>query len=371
MVRKQSAEIDPLLKPLLLPAGDQQVDDILSQLIASHADPVIRGIISYKLHLYCNTSNGQTDAGDIYQEAVLHLLEAIRQLRERPDDNPVSDLRGLAAVITHRACSRWMRRQFPERHAFKNRLYYILTRQRGFALWRNKNKKLIAGFASWEGVKNITADLRLERLVDDEVLRTRIRLLKTRKQTGQTGQTGQTSQTGDEQMGHEDWGGTLAAIFDYLGNPVEFDKLAGTLAVLLQYEDQPLESIEDIKDTVGFEAAAGGRDAAWQVEKRIFLQRLWEEINQLPPNQRVALLLNLRDTEGGGGITLFPALRIATIQQLAEAMEMSAEELAGMWNELPLEDTRIAQMLRLTRQQVINVRKAARKRLTRRMKGFN
>ncbi len=369
MVRKQSTEIDPLLKPLLLAASDQQVDDILSQLIASHADPVIRGIISYKLHLYCYSANGHTDAGDIYQEAVLHLLEAIYQLRERPDANPVNDLRGLAAVITHRACSRWMRRQFPERHAFKNRLYYILTRQRGFALWRNKNKKLIAGFASWQGVKNVSADLQLERLVDDEALRRRIRLLKTRTQTGQTGQTGQAGQTG-EQMGQEDWGGTLAAIFDYLGSPVEFDKLAGALAGLLQYEDQPLESLEDIKDTVGFEASAGGSDAAWRVEKRIFLQRLWEEINQLPPNQRVALLLNLRDTEGGGGITLFPALRIATIHQLAETMEMSAEELAGMWNELPLEDAKIAQMLRLTRQQVINVRKAARKRLTRRMKGF-
>jgi RNA polymerase sigma factor (sigma-70 family) len=350
MAKKQPAEIDPLLEPLLLLAGDQQADDIISQLIALHAEPVIKGIISYKLHLHCHHTIGQTDAGDIYQEAIVQLLEVLQQLRERPAANPVSDLRGLAAVIAHRACSRWMRRQFPERHAFKNRLYYLLTRQRGFALWQNENKKLIAGFAIWQGEKNAAAEWRLERLSDDEELLARIRLLKTGSQA--------------------DWGGTLAAILDYLGNPVEFDKLVEALAALLQYEDQPIESIDQIKDTIGFEASAGGPDAAWQVEKRIFLQRLWEEVRQLPLNQRMALLLNLRDTEGGGGIALFPALRIATLHQLAEVLEMSGEKLAEMWNDLPLEDARIGELLQLTRQQVINVRKAARKRLRRRLKGF-
>jgi RNA polymerase sigma factor (sigma-70 family) len=353
MLRNQLAEIDPLLEPLLSPDGDQQVDDLLSQLIALHAEPVIKRIISYKLRLHYHQTIGQSDAGDIYQEAIVQLLEALHQLRKQPAANPVSDLRGLASVIAHRACSRWMRRQFPERHAFKNRLYYFLTHQRGFALWQNENKKLVAGFAVWRGGKNAATGGRLDRLSDDEMLLARIRLLKTGGQTGQ-----------------DDWGGTLAAIFDYLGSPVEFDKLVGALAALLQFNDRPLESIDQIKDDSGFEAAAGGPDTAWQVEKRIFLQRLWDEMRLLPPNQRAALLLNLRDTEGGGGIALFPALRIATLQQLAEALEMSGEKLAGMWNELPLEDARIAELLQLTRQQVINLRKAARKRLTRRLQGF-
>jgi DNA-directed RNA polymerase specialized sigma24 family protein len=355
MVRKQSTEIDPMLEPLLLPAGDRQVNDLLSQIIAQHADPVIKKIISYKLHLYCHHTIGQSDAGDIYQEAVLHLLEALHRFREQPEANPVSDLRGLAAVIAHRTCSRWMRGQFPERHAFKNRLYYLLTRQRGFALWQNENKKLVAGFALWQGRKN-AAESRLERLSEDEKLLARIRSLAICRQTGPPWQEG--------------WSGTLAAIFDYLGHPVEFDKLVGTLAALLKYEDHPLESIERIKDAGGFEASAAEHDVAWRVEKRIFLQRLWEEVRLLPLNQRVALLLNLRDTEGGGGIALFPALRIATLHQLADALEMSTEKLASMWNDLPLEDAAIAELLQLTRQQVINVRKAARKRLARRLKGF-
>jgi RNA polymerase sigma factor (sigma-70 family) len=356
MLRNQLAEIDPLLKPLMSPDGDQHVDDLLSQLIALHAEPVIKRIISYKLHLHCHQTIGQTDAGDIYQEAILHLLKALHQLRERPDANPVSDLHGLASVIAHRACSRWMRRQFPERDSFKNRLYYILTRQRGFALWQNENKKLVAGFAVWQGERNAATDGRLERLSDEELL-VRIRVLKTGRQNGQAW--------------FDDWGSTLAAIFDYLGSPIEFDKLVSVLVERLQFEDRSLESIDQLNDAIGFEASAGGPDAAWQVEKRIFLQRLWDEIRLLPPNQRTALLLNLRDTEGGGGIALFPALRIATLHQLAEALVMSAERLADLWNELPLDDARIAELLQLTRQQVINVRKAARKRLIQRLKGFN
>ncbi|HEX7771867.1 MAG TPA: hypothetical protein VF435_05565, partial [Pyrinomonadaceae bacterium] len=80
--------------------------------------------------------------------------------------------------------------------------------------------------------------------------------------------------------------------------------------------------------------------------------------------------LNLKDASGFGCITLFPAIGIATIRQLATALELSAERLAELWNELPIEDARIAELLGLTRQQVINARKSGRERLARRLKGF-
>jgi hypothetical protein len=90
----------------------------------------------------------------------------------------------------------------------------------------------------------------------------------------------------------------------------------------------------------------------------------------LPLNQRAALLLNLKDADGRGCIALFPATNVATLRELAEALEMKAERLAELWNELPLEDAKIAELLKLTRQQVINARKSARERLARRLRGF-
>jgi hypothetical protein len=58
------------------------------------------------------------------------------------------------------------------------------------------------------------------------------------------------------------------------------------------------------------------------------------------------------------------------VRQLADVLEISADRFAQLWNDLPLEDARIAELLGLTRQQVINARKSGRERLTRRLKGF-
>jgi RNA polymerase sigma factor (sigma-70 family) len=350
MVKKSSAKIDILLEPLLMEADDERADELLSQLITIHAEPVIKGIIRYKLHLGSHRADGRAEADDIYQEVLAQLLAELQQLRKQPDEHPITDLRGIVAVIAHRTCSRWMRRQFPERHALKNRLQYLLTRQRGLALWQDEDRKLVAGFAAWQGQKKAVTATPLGHLSDDERLLTHIQMLKS----------GRPQELGD----------ALAAIFNHLGSPIEFDELVSALAALLGIRDQPIESIAENEDAVMFQVAASEPDPAWQVEKRIFLQRLWEELQQLPLNQRAALLLNLKDADGRGCIALFPATGVATLRQLADALEMSADSFAQLWNDLPLEDARIAEVLGLTRQQVINARKSGRERLTRRLKGF-
>ena len=350
MVKKSSAKIDSLLEPLLLEVSDQQADELLLQLITVHAEPVIKGIIRYKLHMSAQRADGRAEADDIYQEVLVQLLAELQQLRKQPDEHPITDVRGMAAVIAHRTCSRWMRRQFPERHALKNRLQYLLTRQRGFALWQDEDGKLVAGFAAWQGQKKAATAARPEHLAKDEGLLAHIRTLKSGKQ--------------------QELGDALAAMFNHLGHPVEFDELVSALAALLGIRDQPIESISENEDAVTFRFASADPDPAWQVEKRIFLQRLWEELQQLPLNQRVAVLLNLKDAEGRGCIALFPATGTATLRQLADVLEMGADRFAALWNQLPLEDARIAELLGLTRQQVINARKSGRERLTRRLKGF-
>ena len=351
MVKKFPANTDALLEPLLLAADDEQAETFLAQLIVTHVEPVIKGVIRYKLHFNSHQALEQAEADDIRQEVMVQMLAELQKLCQQPQAHSISDVRGLAAVIAHRACSRWMRRQFPERHALKNRLHYLLTRQSGFALWQNENQKLMTGFAAWREQKRTTSKERLKSLADDERLLAQIRLL----------------QTGRQQADSSD---ILAAIFNHLGAPIEFDELTSALAALLSIRDQPVESTDQDENAIALAAAGGGGDTAWQVEKRIFLQRLWEEVCQLPLNQRAALLLNLKDADGRGCIALFPAAGIATVRQLAEMLGMSAEEFAELWNELPLEDARIAERLRLTRQQVINARKSARERLKRRLKGF-
>jgi DNA-directed RNA polymerase specialized sigma24 family protein len=338
--------IDSLLEPLLLATSDEEIDEIISELITMHAVPVIKRVIVYKLHLNPHRGTEQADADDIQQEVILQLLMRLRQFRQQPEVYPISDLRGLTATITHGACARWMQRRFPERHAFKNRLYYLLTHQPGLALWLSKNGKQMAGFKIWQGQKNIATVERFDRLSEEEVLLDRIRSLKSGKEV--------------------DWGGVLAAVFDCLGGPVEFDKLTGFLAGLLRIEDRPVIPLDPTDESGQPDPPAEQPDLAWQTEKKIFLERAWKEICELPAKQRVALLLNLQREYHG----LFLARGIATFSQMAEALEMSPEKLPEMWSELPLEDAKIAELLQLTRQQVINARKSGRKRLTRRLRGF-
>lgn len=335
-------KIDALLEPLLTANSDEHADELLSHVITEHAEPVIKGVIRFKLRFNSHQEMQRAEASDIQQDVVLQLVSQLQRFRKLPAAHPITDVRGMAAIIAHRTCARWLRRQFPERHALKNRLHYLLTRQRGLALWNDDNGKSLAGFAVWQQQKKTATDARS--LSDVENLPAQVRK-------------------------PQELAETVASIFNYLGGPIEFDELVSAVAAIQGVSDQPVESLAEDEDT-GFEPATTDPDPAWRIEKKMFLQRLWDELKQLPLNQRAALLLNLKDASGFAGITLFPAIGIAGIRELAATLELPAERLAELWNDLPIEDARIAELLGLTRQQVINARKSGRERLARRLKGF-
>lgn len=343
------ANIDALLLPLLVDISDQQADDLVADLITTHAESVIKGIIRYKLHLNSSNETQKAEADDLYQDVLLQLLIQLQRFRQDPASYPIADLRGMAAVIAHRSCSRWMRKRFPERHAFKNRLHYLLTRQRGLALWVGEEGKQLAGFALWQSQLK-AAPVNSQRLVKDPGLQTQVLAVKNGKQ--------------------QELAVSLATVFNLLGGPIEFDELVGLMAELLGVRDQTLEPLVVDDDPIRFEPVATERDQAWKLEKRVFLERLWDELKQLPVNQRTALLLNLKDANGNGCITLLPVTGVASLREIANALELTPEKFAELWNDLPLEDARIAELVGVTRQQVINARKSGRERLARRLKGF-
>jgi DNA-directed RNA polymerase specialized sigma24 family protein len=349
-VKESSPQIDSLLEPLIHMRGGEETDVFLSRLIAVHAEPVINGIIRYKLRHNLNRG-AETETEDLRQEAIAQLLIELRKFRDDIEAHPIRDVLGLAATITYRLCARWMRRQFPRRHALRNQIQYLLTRQAGFALWADDNdemEKPVAGFAAWKGQRPSINAASLRQLLQDE---------KFLESFGVGGSSADLKEA-------------LATIFIHVRGPVKFDELVKTVAELLQITEWKMESGDTDSEDARAELADQEPDVAWRVEKRIFLQRLWEELRQLPLQQRAALLLNLRDHKGRGCIALFPATGIASIGQLAEALEMREEQLAELWNDLPLEDSKIAELLQQTRQQIINARQSARRRLARRLKGF-
>ena len=102
------------------------------------------------------------------------------------------------------------------------------------------------------------------------------------------------------------------------------------------------------------------------VESMQSLRELWREIRQLPRRQRLALLLNARDTAGDSVLRLLMESGVAASHELAVAVEVRESDLEPFIGRLPMPDNAIAQSLHVTRQQVINLRSAARDRLARR-----
>jgi hypothetical protein len=98
-----------------------------------------------------------------------------------------------------------------------------------------------------------------------------------------------------------------------------------------------------------------------------YLRTLWKEIRELPLLQRRALLLQARDATGESVTHLLPLAGIATTDEIGRSLEMSDRDFASLWPGLPADDLTLAKQLNVTRQQVINLRRAARARLLRRM----
>ena len=105
-MNQSPVKIDVLLEPLLLAGDDKQADELLMQLINTHAEPVIKGVIRFKLRLSSYRETQRAESDDIYQEVLLQLLSQLQKFRKLPDGHPIADLRGMAAVIAHRTCAR-------------------------------------------------------------------------------------------------------------------------------------------------------------------------------------------------------------------------------------------------------------------------
>ena len=148
-------------------------------------------------------------------------------------------------------------------------------------------------------------------------------------------------------------------------SPLRVDDLLEATAHLAGLGDETSVEWGDVEAVM----PAHQPDYEERLDLRRALTQLWTEIRELPVAQRIALLLNLRDEQGSSPLASFPAMGIASMRQIAETLELPPEELAEIWSRLPLSDLEIAKRLTLERQQIINLRKAARQRLARRTGG--
>lgn len=367
-------QVDSLLLPFVQAADNAESERLLSQLITEHAGPIITKIVNYKMHSGGRRTDALSDAEDIHSEVMLQLIQRLQTFRTDFAERPIGNFNSYVAVTTYNACDRYVSRKYPQRRRLKNGLRYLLTHREGFAVWQDERQTWLCGLSSWQ--PSTAAGRAGERDESNAISDTqsgahRSQLLRDDPQALARDGAAQASWS-DQKRPYE----LLKAIFNWTGVPVELDLLTSVCAEWWDVTDKAVEIDASESHEEGKEAPAGmqladGRPAvSVETERRIYLQRLWHEILELPERQRAALLLNLRDDGGRGIVDLWIIVGIATPEAVAAALSLTLEAFAELWAELPLDDNRIAALLCITRQQVINLRKSARERLARRVRDF-
>ncbi|HEU4766913.1 MAG TPA: hypothetical protein VFS77_06045 [Pyrinomonadaceae bacterium] len=335
--------MDDVLLPFIQESDEANGDLYLTRLIDEHAAPIIRVILGSSA-----IASSQHDADDLFNDIVVNLIARLRQIKLNPEQAGIADFRSYVAGAAYNACNLHLRQKFPRRSRLKNRLRYLTSHHDDFALWTTDEAGLLCGLAHWRDQTTYASTGVLEKIRQD-----------TNEWLTSVGLTSAGSSRSELST-------LLKAIFHWCALPIKLDDLVTVVADVCREKDLPDEPIETVLNVA---APVPTYDKTVELQRN--LKVLWREICQLPTRQRVALLLNFRDSRGQELISLLPYTRAATIEQIAEALEFPLLEFLNLWKDLPLEDLAIAQRLGATRQQVINLRKCARERLERRMSAEN
>ena len=311
---------DPLLRDLIEARSEAERQRAIERILAE-ARPVLASVLA-------RNRSGAFRRDDVDDVAATVMMRLVRRLQMIPD-SPIANFKEFTARLAYNGVYELLRRRFPQRTRLKNRLRYVLTRDDRFAMWI-VDEESVAGLRSWRERTDVVAQATLS-MSDAEV-----RMLDERQSAG-----------------------AIEAILKRFGRPLLLNDLTDILAALWGKTDAvPDELPEPLDTNTPYE----------RFETREQLAGLWREVNELPAQQRAALLLNLRDADGMNALALFVLLNVAGLDEIAAALEMPAGQLRQLWNKLPVDDLTIGSMLGKSRQQVINLRKSARERLTRRMR---
>jgi hypothetical protein len=316
---------DPLLAPLIR-ADETSAEAAIERLLIDTAQPLIQRVLTR--YAGAGRPLSMEDAEDLAGTVQLRLLLKLRRLRTSAED-AVENFAKYVAMVAYHAVHDLFRTRFPQRNRLRNRLYYTAVHDSRFSLWPSADGP-VCGLRAWKSSDPVADEVLIEASSVTSAMRDR-----------------------------DHPADALQAVFTVIGRPVLLDVLVPFLAALWHVIDLvPLAAV-----AIPSSEPAVTERLEWQQ----YLGVLWKEIQELRPLQRKALLLNLRDGGTVNVLSLLVRTGTASFNDVAAALEMHPGQLAAIWDDLPIGDLRIAELLRITRQQVINLRKSARERLNRRM----
>ena len=306
--------MDSLLDTYLA-AGGEDTEKLLEDLLVEEAEPRIRKVVLRKLGPEC------PDLDDVCADVLVEAAAQLRAWKELGQSRRVGSFADYVAACSFNAASEYLRRKYPRWRRMRDRIHYLLRHDPRLAVWQSA-RGWLGGLARWKGQNSVAPAPSL-----DDCARAR-------------------------KLAPAD---SLSAVLGMAGGGVELDALVELAAHLWG----------EALDSHGYDHAEPATSPRFDehIDQCRYAERLWREILALPVRQRQALLLNFT----ADGLDVFLLFGVISFRSLAEALAIDAQELAVLWKQMPLDDLTIAARLQATRQQVINLRKSARKRLANRI----
>ena len=357
-------EVDPLLLPFLQTAEKEEMQLQLDRLI-DLAAPMIKKVTSWS-----------QDPEDAFQETAQRLVQQLWDFKADPGGKPISNYFHYVKVVASHVAKGQLRDKHRQRRSLTDALRHVLKGNLRFELWEDENRERLCGLAAWRHQQiSFIRSARLLQLLDQPNVFGEVVLPAHDVQS----------------LDHAE---LLTEIFQWVGHPIRYDDLVKIVCDLKRVDEFTLVvGIDEEEARPLSERLADARPRPDEVtEWSEFLRQLWAEIEQLRPLQRIAYLLNF--TAGDGQLDLFWTYGVVTIRGIGAALQLTEDQFARAWPELqlsdegrrraetvtsydqkfallwqclPLTDATIAKMLGVERQKVINLRKAAGDRLSRRL----
>lgn len=324
--------MDSRLLPFVVARDGTQADVCLATLLEQHALPIIARI----------AGRGH-DAEDLRREILAQVVVLLRDCKAAPTILPIANFSHCVAVLAKNICRAHQRRWSWPRRSLKSSLRHTLTHDLQFALWGDAAHMSVCGFLHWLGTPPRTSDKLRQLLVQPHILNEVV--------------GGAAQRLPCDEL--------LRAVFHWVGHPIQFDALLEIVAALQSGNDEaPTHAPEG------------------ETASRAFLARLWGELEQLPPLQRLAYLLRLPSAE----LALFWFYGIVSLRQIGKTLQLTNEQFqrawvllewsetgreqaraltsydekfAMLWPHLPLNDLTIAALLETAPQNVSALRQAA------------
>ncbi len=341
--------MDQLLLPYLQATEESERQQRLDELLLLHAAPVIRHILRFRLGFYVDQfgiSPYNPDAEDLYQEIMARIIQTLDDLKSASTGSEIEHFRQYTSRVAANTCINFLRAKSPARRRLKDNLRLLLIRHPDFAFWKAE-AEFLCGFAVWMGRSRSLSS-------EPEILRSDEKLADFRS-----------TRFLGENITQAPLSRIIAELFEWIGGPIEIDTMVNLLAALLNVKDHSVESIDHDGPYPEPEPRVARTEVSTSstVEEHDLLRRLWQAVKRFPSEQRDAFCFRFQDDSGNDLFSLLIEFGIATLPQIAQGFNRSAQHIRRLRSLMPMDGATAAAELNASRSQVNKWRYLAVKRL--------